>query len=306
MTADTVRGLMLALAAIAGLTACAEPDTQTAPIETVAITLGECVAQSPVVAAGPAFRDCPECPAMMPLATGSFCMGSPEGEGDADEHPLRAVTVPAFAMARTEVTFAQWDACVADGFCRPVTDDAGWGRQNRPVMNVSWADITGEEQPEPGFLAWLNEQVEGMPYRLPSEAEWEYAARAGTTTLFSWGDDSPDCDETAPNGAAFNVCTDGRTWPVASFPANAFGLHDMHGNVWEWMADCWHFTYEKAPTDGSAWLEADRGDCAASPVRGGAWSEPAKFLRAANRSRHFRGHRYTLHGFRVAKTQPQD
>ncbi len=257
------------------------------------------------------FQDCPECPDMVVIPAGRFTMGSPEDEEgrSSDEGPLRPVRVPRFALGRTEVTFAQWDACVADGYCRPITDDEGWGRGNRPVINVSWNDITGETVSERGFLAWMNAKVDGAPYRLPSEAEWEYAARAGTTTPWSFAGDEADvctyanhADRSTDYSWRNTQCSDGvgiGTAEVGTFKANAFGLYDMHGNVWEWVQDCWRGNYNGAPTDGSAWLA---GNCSAAPVRGGSWSSSPRGLRSAYRNGDGRVHRNDNIGFRLART----
>ena len=165
-----------------------------------------------------------------------------------------------FALSKFEVTFAQWDACVVDGGCngyRP--DDLGWERGSRPVIQVSWEDAQT-------YVSWLSRST-GENYRLPSESEWEYAARAGSTTQYNWGNDigrnRANCDGC---GSQWNQ----RTAPVGSFAANAFGLHDMHGNVYEWVQDCWNLSYAGAPTDGRAWVH---GDCEIRVVRGGSWSQ---------------------------------
>ena len=219
--------------------------------------------------------------------------------------PIR-VTVPAFRLGKYEVTFAQWDACVADGGCngysphdgpymydevgRVVGVEDSWGRGNRPVINVSWDDAQS-------FIRWLNGKTGGN-YRLPSEAEWEYAARAGSTTEYSWGDDI------GSNRANCHNIYCGDSWdytaPVGSFPANPWGLHDMHGNIWEWVQDCWHNSYEGAPADGSAWTS---GDCSRRVIRGGAWDHDAGDLRSANRSRYVRTDRDGNIGFRLAQDE---
>ena len=182
---------------------------------------------------------------MVVIPAGSFLMGSPEGEeGRLDrEGPQHPVTIGApFALGKYEVTFDEWDACVAAGGCEHRPDDQGWGRGTRPVINVSWEDAHQ-------YVAWLSGET-GETYRLPSEAEWEYAARAGTTTRYFWGDgEDPACgsaniyDQVGKaaddyGGASFG-CDDGfaETAPAGSFRANAFGLHDVSGNVWEWVED---------------------------------------------------------------------
>ena len=228
---------------------------------------------------------------MVSISGGSFRMEYFHGDGLDDKKRVRTVTVPAFRLGRHEVTFAQWDACVADGGCgvHP-SDDRGWGRGDRPVINVSWDDVQF-------FIDWLNRKTGGN-YRLPSEAEWEYAARAGAKTKYSWGDDIGN------NRANCRGCgsqwDDKRTAPVGSFPANAWGLHDMHGNVWEWVQDCWHDGYEGAPTDGSAWTS---GDCDWRMVRGGSWHYGPWYLRSANRGRGDRSNRSYNIGFRLAQDE---
>ena len=188
-------------------------------------------AAAPQWEAGAVFRDCPECPEMVVVPAGSFMMGSPASEKDRDDdegpvHRVNRVTIAApFAVGVYEVTFDEWDACVRGGGCggyRPV--DAGWGRGRRPVINVNWEDVRT-------YVDWLSRET-GKDYRLLSEAEWEYAARAGTTTRYHWGDDigrnRANCYYT------YDGCGDSwdHTAPVGSFGANGFGLHDMHGNVW--------------------------------------------------------------------------
>ena len=231
-------------------------------------------------------------------------MGDLSGEGYKDERPVHSVTVKPFKLGKYEVTFALWDACVDDGGCdgyRP--KDKGWGRDNRPVINVSWVDTQR-------FIKWLNDKT-GSNYRLPTEAEWEYAARAGSTTKYSWGNDigvnSANCNK--------KYCHDQwkYTAPVGSFPANAWGLHDMHGNVWEWVQDCEHHNYQGAPNDGSAWTSGCNYD-EYRVIRGGSWHQNARFLRTAFRDYHYaydrRGEFLLFHGsnnlalgFRLAQDQ---
>ena len=232
---------------------------------------------------------------MVPIPGGGFQMGDMSGKGWEGEKPVHSVTVPAFRLGKHEVTFAQWDACVADGGCQHKPEDQGWGRGNRPVINVSWDDVQS-------FIGWLNVKTGGN-YRLPSEAEWEYAARAGSTTNYSWGNavggNRANCAQ-AQKYSSHSICGDSyeHTAPVGSFPANAWGLHDMHGNVWEWTRDCWNDSYAGAPIDGSAWT---RGDCGMRMFRGGSWADIAKLLRSASRGGRLRATRGSTRGFRVAQ-----
>ncbi|MGF1447232.1 MAG: SUMF1/EgtB/PvdO family nonheme iron enzyme [Pikeienuella sp.] len=256
--------------------------------------------------ARPSFTDCPDCPEMVVIPRGRFTMGSPPGEQGRQETegPQRQVAIAEFAIGRTEVTFDDWQACVDGGGCRstPRPDDYGWGRGTRPVINVSWHDAQE-------YITWLNSQVPGTPYRLPSEAEWEYAARAGTDTPYPWGQLA---DRSRANYGA-ELCCAGEAqgadrWaqiaPVGSFPANAFGLSDMHGNVWEWVGDCWHSSYGGAPTDGTARQSTGSGDCASGVFRGGSWYSRPTDLRSANRFRFLRDRQNSSGGFRVARSRP--
>ena len=242
---------------------------------------------------GDSFRDCQECPQLVVVPAGSFVMGSPEREQgrDSDEGPQHDVTLSkAIATAKYEVRFDEWALCVRDRAC-PAVPDAGFGRGARPVINVSWDDAKA-------YAAWLS-KVSGKAYRLLSEAEWEYAARAGTDTAYPWG------GEAGVNQANFNGS--GSRWsgqqsaPVGSFAPSAFGLHDMIGNVWEWTEDCYHDSYREAPRDGKAWID-DR--CPSRVLRGGSWFSFPHLARAANRSRDGPGNRLELLGFRVARTLP--
>jgi formylglycine-generating enzyme required for sulfatase activity len=230
---------------------------------------------------------------MIVLPADSFLMGSPpeeRGRGS-DEGPQRGVAVASFALGKTEVSFDEWDLCVSKGGCRH-KPEAPWGRGSLPVINVSWNDAKE-------YVAWLSTKTR-QPYRLPSEAEWEYAARAGSTTPYSWGKDI------GKKNANCNGCGsrwDGKqTAPVASFPANAFGLHDMAGNVWEWVEDCWHDNYSGAP--GKAWPAWQGGTCDRRVLRGGSWDDGPGDVRSAYRLRFEPGDRYSDTGFRVARTLP--
>ena len=247
---------------------------------------------------GSVFRDCAECPEMVVVPAGSYRMGSPaeETDRDPDEGPVHRVTISEpFAVGRYEVTFAQWDACHADGGCSHHPDDQGWGRGNRPVVDVSWDDAQE-------YVRWLSGET-GQDYRLLSESEWEYVARAGTTTRYWWG------NEIGRNRANCNGC--GSRWdarqtaPVGSFSPNAFGLHDVHGNVEEWVQDCWSDGYAGAPIDGSVW---ESEFCLTGRlIRSGSWLHLPKYLRAATRDRLLPTQRGQWHvaatvGLRVART----
>ena len=211
---------------------------------------------------------------MISIPAGTFFRMPLVKRGDADEKRIHKVTVPAFKLGKYEVTFAQWDACVVDGGCDGYTpDDEGWGRGNRPVINVSWEDVQS-------FIGWLNNKIGGN-YRLPTEAEWEYAARAGSKTRYSWGSDigidRANCtneDSVVLDDWHYYGCGDqwNFTSPVGSFAANAWGLHDLYGNVEEWVQDCYNNDdYEGSPTDGSANTLADDGICL-TVYRGGSWN----------------------------------
>lgn len=252
--------------------------------------------------AGTTVRECVECPEMVVVPAGRFRMGDLYGEGDSDEKPVHEVTIEyPFAVGRYEVTFAEWDACVAGGGCTHRPGDKGWGRENRPVIYVSWDDAQE-------YVAWLSRET-GKPYRLLSEAEWEYMARAGTRTIYWWGGDSwldDDPHDYANYGR--DKCCEGlaagadrwvNTSPVGSFEANVFGLFDTAGNVWEWVEDCWNKSYEGATGDGSAWT---RGNCDRRVLRGGSWFNTPWDIRSANRNRFDTGNRYSNVGFRVART----
>ena len=203
----------------------------------------------------------------------------------------RVIIATPFAVGKYEVTFAEWDACGEAGGCgayRP-KDRSGWGRGQHPVINVSWHDAQR-------YVQWLSKKTK-KPYRLLSESEWEYAARARAQTAYSWGDrigsDRANCTGCGSQWDGW------QTAPVGSFVANAWGLHDMHGNVQEWVEDCWNGSYANAPRDGSAWRS---GYCSWHVLRGGSWSLRPSYLRAANRVRNTAGSRDIVVGFRMART----
>jgi formylglycine-generating enzyme required for sulfatase activity len=230
------------------------------------------------------FRDIndePWCPELVVISPGTFMMGYEES----GQHEVRIDH--RFAVGRYPVTFEEYDFFHTKKG-RGLPNDQDWGRGRRPVIDVSWEDAKA-------YVAWLTKKTD-QPYRLLSEAEWEYAARAGTATRYWWGDDPP-----TPEQANFgnNV---GKTREVGSYPANPWGLHDMNGNVWEWVEDCWHESYEGAPSDGSAWLEKDGGDCSRRVLRGGSWDLRPEGLRSAGRFWYDTGGRFDFVGFRVART----
>ena len=245
------------------------------------------------------FRDCAECPEMVMVPAGSFIMGSPMSEEARldNEDPRRMVIIARpFAVGRFEVTFAEWDACVVAGDCLHRPDDAGWGRGRRPVINVSWHDITN------AYLPWLSRKTD-KAYRLLTEAEWEYAARAGTTKPFSTGrtivPEQANFDGSFMYGGSARGVYRSTTLEVGSFAPNAFGLYDMHGNVSEWVEDCYTDSYTGAPLDGSA---ATSLDCAYRVLRGGSWNSAPTLLRSANRIRSQPDRRMLSDGFRVRRT----
>lgn len=213
---------------------------------------------------------------MIIIPAGSFQMGS--SEGDVDEQPVHQVTIRSFKMGQTEVTFSQWDRCVEAGACTYKPDDEGWGRGDRPVTNLSRTIITQQ------YIPWLN-TISGLNFRLPTEAEWEYAARAGSKTKYSWGD-RISCGKAQYAGGERSNCfykpsaSYRGTAPVAVFRPNAFGLYDMHGNVWEWTHDCWKAGYDGAPIDGSAWTQEN---CLQGVLRGGSSYDEADVLRVSYR-----------------------
>jgi formylglycine-generating enzyme required for sulfatase activity len=235
-------------------------------------------------------RDGSPGPEMFSIPRGEFRMGDIQGSGSADERPVHSVRISRpFAMGRYEVTFDEYNVFArATGREQPA--DEGWGRDRRPVISVSWEDAVA-------YAEWLSKQT-GKRYRLPTEAEWEYAARAGTETAYWWG------DEIGKNRANCNSC--GSQWdnrqtaPVGSFASNPWGLHDTAGNVHEWVQDCWHGNYNGAPEDGSkAWEEG--GDCSLRVVRGGSWYDRPWYVRSAFRNWFEPDDRGYYLGFRLAQ-----
>lgn len=268
-------------------------------------------------------------PAMVAIRPGRFSMGSEEG--DPDEKPQHLVSIPnPFAISRCEITVGQFKQFVQDANYQTVAEKNGkgcfswdlekknWKQQpehnwknpgfaqndNHPVVCVSWDDAKA-------YVKWLSHRT-GAVYRLPTEAEWEYVARAGTTTT-RYYQDGKQCDyanglgqeakSIARAGWTLAECSDGHVYtaPVASFGENQFGLFDMLGNVWEWTEDCWHENYQGAPTDGSAWKETNGGDCVRRGVRGGSWVINPLYLRSAGRLRYVTDDAFGSLGFRIAR-----
>jgi formylglycine-generating enzyme required for sulfatase activity len=238
--------------------------------------------------AGDVFRDCGECPEMVVVPAGAFDMGSNDFDVEKPEH--RVTIAKPFAVGRREITFEEWDQCVASGSCRHRPDDRGQGRGERPVTDVSWHDAKA-------YTAWLSQKTT-QKYRLPSEAEWEYVARGGTRTAYWWGRDA---------GARFANCREcggppgQQTVSGGTFTANPFGLFDTAGNAAEWVEDCWNDNYRGAPRDGSAWTA---GQCRQRVLRGGSFDSQARYVRSASRFRYDADVRYYANGFRVVREMP--
>lgn len=231
-------------------------------------------------------RDCPQCPAMISLNPGSFTMGS--NTSDPAERPPHHVTIARpFAIGKYEVTSEQWNACVDANACPRIATNSP-DAKTAPARDISWDDAQL-------YVAWLSKTT-GKTYRLPTEAEWEYAARGGTGTAYWWGDrmargnaNCKDCGDPWSDAAPANV---------GSFAANPYGLHDMNGGVWEWVADCWHSSYKNAPTDGRAW---DEPTCTARVIRGGSWREGASYMVLSTRFKYSTSVRQSQNGFRVVR-----
>ena len=233
---------------------------------------------------GAVFKDCKTCPEMVVIPAGSFKMGDLSGKGKSNEKPVHEVKIGySFAVGKYEVTQAEWEAVMGK-------NPSKFKGARKPVEMVSWEDAKS-------FIKKLSEQT-GKEYRLLSESEWEYMARAGSTTKYPWGDkiDSSKAKYESKDGSEES------TVPVGSYSANAFGVHDTAGNVWEWVEDCQHKTYKDAPTDGSAWLSASGGDCEVRVLRGGAWGNGPGYLRSALRLRYYATRQGSSFGFRIART----
>ncbi|MGE4246689.1 MAG: SUMF1/EgtB/PvdO family nonheme iron enzyme [Parvibaculaceae bacterium] len=248
-------------------------------------------------AVGSTFKDCDDCPEMVVVPDGKITLGSPQSEAgrQKSEGPQVEVTIgKPFAVSKLEVTYDQWESCALEGGCggyRP--KDAGGGKGNLPVAYVSWDDAKA-------YVSWLRQRT-GLPYRLLSEAEWEYAAKAGASTAYSTGS---EILTTQANFDGSQLTTArkvgdylGHASEVGSYPANGFGLHDMHGNVAEWVEDCWNDSHAGASADGSP----RSGDCSRRLAKGGAWYFEAPFARAAARMSYPKQKRLNIVGFRIAR-----
>ena len=251
---------------------------------------------------GRQFRDCADCPLMVVVPAGTFWQGSDESVPGVlrKETPRRLVTLAEpYAIGVHEITLAQWDLCVAEGGCSTAASDNGWGRGDRPAIMVSWNDAVE-------FTAWLSQRT-GETYSLPSESQWEYAARAGEESDWPGGDPARVCEFANIAGAESGLrwghesCADPaalQTLPVGSLRANAFGLHDVIGNVAEWTLDCMNLSYLDAPVDGSAW---SRGICSSRMTRGGSWFTGSREIRLPARFNLKNGDRNDFTGFRVVR-----
>jgi formylglycine-generating enzyme required for sulfatase activity len=248
----------------------AAPNPAASPPQTMALTV----------------RDCAVCPELVAIPAGSLTMGSTEVFSF--EAPVHEVTISKpFYIGRREVTFDEWDACVGEGGCQYRPADRGQGRGSRPVADLDWNDAKA-------YVAWLSRKT-GKTYRLPTEAEWEYAARAGTKTAYYWGN---AIERDRANCAGCTTSALNRTVTTGTFPPNAFGLFDMAGNVAEWVEDCWEDSYKVAPKDGAA---LTKPDCRERVLRGGSFNNDQRFVRTAARFKYDYDVRYYTNGFRVVR-----
>ncbi|ANB77098.1 formylglycine-generating enzyme required for sulfatase activity [Paraburkholderia sp. GAS348] len=268
--------------------AAAPPPTTTTTTAPSAAPSTPAVAQKPTAhppVAGES-RDCATCPIMVALPAGAFPMGS--NTDDPSEKPVHHVTIGApFAIGKYAVTVEQWNACVAANACQKLTPESNTNKA-APARDLSWDDAQQ-------YVKWLSKTT-GKPYRLPTEAEWEYADRGGTTTAYWWG------DQMRKGNANCKDCGD--PWhkegpeTAGSFAPNPVGLYDMNGSVWEWVADCWHNSYQSAPADGHAW---DSPSCDMRVIRGGSWREGGSYMLSATRFKYSASVRQSQDGFRVVK-----
>lgn len=217
---------------------------------------------------------------MVTIPAGTFAMGSND---DPTEKPIHQVKIKSFAIGKYPITVREWNQCVAAKACTYKAT----GNDDTPVTNISWNDTKQ-------FTEWLSRATKKQ-YRLPTEAEWEYAARGGTQTKYWWG------DQPAAGMANCKGCNEpyDATQPMkaGSLKPNPFGLYDMGGGVAQWVTDCWHKSYQAAPTDGSSWLDAG---CPSRVIRSGSWKNDMNYVRPSNRDNYDANVRYPTHGFRVA------
>ncbi|GMQ75625.1 MAG: hypothetical protein BMS9Abin01_0878 [Gammaproteobacteria bacterium] len=273
--------------------AAARKAAEKAAVEAAAAETARRAAQARAAGTKPSpvetFKDCDTCPEMIALPAGSYIMGS--NGGDVSEAPAHTVKIGyPFAIGRFEITAAEWKACFTAGGCDYRPKRKGMTATS-PVHNLSWLDAWQ-------YVQWLSKKT-GKKYRLPSEAEWEYAARAGTETEYWWGNAVGQGNANCKNcGGDWNRK---RPAVVDAFAANAFGVQGMNGSVWEWVADCWFDSYKGAPHDGDA---RDRKDCQSRVLRGGSWRNDASYARSASRFNYDNDVRYVLNGFRVARSMP--
>jgi formylglycine-generating enzyme required for sulfatase activity len=243
------------------------------------------------------FKECKECPEMVVVPAGAFTMGSPKSEerwyNEGPQH--KVVLSKPFAVGRFAVTHDEWAVCVAEGDCKDPNNDFGWGRGRRPVVNVTWNDAKA-------YVAWLSKKT-GKPYRLLTEAEREYVTRAGTTTPFWWGSSISTVQANYNGNETYGGGQKGEnrkmTMPVDSFSPNGWGLYQVHGNVSEWVEDCFHEDYAGAPADGTAWIS---GECRRRVIRGGSWNFQPLQLRSASRRQSDVGVNNSSTGLRVARS----
>ncbi len=241
----------------------------------------------PVDTTPDSFRDCGDCPEMIGLATGQYTMGS-DNENDR-AFPPHAVSIDyPFSISRFEITTDQWNLCVDKGGCTENEENRINESDRTPAINISWQDTQD-------YVEWISETT-GNEYRLPTEAEWEYAARAGTSSDYWWGNE--------PENALANCRGCGGYWEqklpanIDEFPANAFGLHAMLGGVSEWVQDCWNSTFSNSPADGTPY---ETGDCTVGVLRGGSWKNDSRYLRSATRTKFDQDVRYLTNGFRIVR-----
>jgi formylglycine-generating enzyme required for sulfatase activity len=231
-------------------------------------------------------RDCSQCPEMISIPPGVFEMGSSEMFDF--EGPVHQVSIrKQFYIGRREVTYEEWDACLAEGGCKQRPDDRGLGRGRRPATDLDWDDAKG-------YAAWLSQKT-GHTYRLPTESEWEYVARAGTTTTYPWG---KTVDKDRANCVGCTSDPVRKAVDTGSFKPNAFGVYDMTGNAAEWVEDCWNDSYRGAPADESAWIKPQ---CRERVLRGGSFNNDPRYLRSAARFKYDHDVRFYTNGFRVVR-----